>query len=302
MPIAIIGATGMLGKPVTEELIKAGFAVRIIARNVPAAQRLFPAAEVVFGDLRQPESLAPALAGCEAVYLSLSVKQTEREGDFHTETDGMQHLLAAAKQANVQRIAYLSSIVMRYQGQNGFDWWTFRVKHEAVRLIRESGLDYSIFYPSNFMETMLTTQRMGPLVLVVGTGVANHSAVRPWFIAASDYGRQVARALQLAQPGEAQEYVVQGPEPVSQLDAARRLARTYTKRRLRVAVLPPALLRFGSLFSPQADYGWHIGEALNGYPEAFEAQRTWNDLGHPTLTVEAWSTTPPISSSPARAR
>jgi uncharacterized protein YbjT (DUF2867 family) len=284
MPIAIIGATGMLGKPVTEELLNAGFRVRIIARNVPAAQALFPKAEVVFGDLRQRESLAPALAGCEAVYLSLSVKQTERETDFHTETDGMQYLLAAARQTGVRRVAYLSSIVMRYQGINGFDWWAFRVKHEAVRLIKASGLDYSIFYPSNFMETMLTAQRVGPLVLVVGT-----SGVRPWFIAAHDYGRQVARALQLARPGEAQEYVVQGPEPVSQLDAARRLARVYPNSRLRVAVLPPAMLKFGSLFSPQADYGWHIGEALNRYPETFEAQRTWDDLGKPTLTVEAWA-------------
>jgi uncharacterized protein YbjT (DUF2867 family) len=288
MRIAIIGATGMLGKPVADELLKAGFEVRVIARNVSAAQSLFPTADVVFGDLRQRESLAPALAGCETVYLSLSVKQTEKEGDFHTETDGMQHLLAAAKQAGVRRVAYLSSIVMRYQGMNGFDWWAFRVKHEAVRLIQASGLDYSLFYPSNFMETMLGTQRVGPLVLVVGSGVANHSVVKPWFIAAHDYGRQVARALQLARPGMAQEYVIQGPEPVSQLEAAQRLARTYGPARLRAVMMPPAILRFGRLFSPQADYGYHIGEALNRYPETFEAQRTWDELGKPTLTIEAF--------------
>ncbi|WP_212592962.1 NmrA family NAD(P)-binding protein [Spirosoma agri] len=32
MRIAIIGATGMLGQPVTHEFIRAGFSIRIIAR------------------------------------------------------------------------------------------------------------------------------------------------------------------------------------------------------------------------------------------------------------------------------
>ncbi|RZJ68787.1 MAG: NmrA family transcriptional regulator, partial [Flavobacterium sp.] len=70
MTIAIIEATGMLGQPVTHELLSAGYKVRIIARHVAEAKRLFPTAEVVFGDLRKPESLPVALAGCEATYLS----------------------------------------------------------------------------------------------------------------------------------------------------------------------------------------------------------------------------------------
>lgn len=286
MRIGIIGATGMLGKPVTQALVQAGLPVRIIARNVPDTQTLFPKSEVVFGDLQQPDSLVAALAGCTVTYLNLSVKQTEKPTDFHTETDGLRHLLSAAKTAGVTRIAYLSSIVMRYQGMNGFDWWVFRLKQEAVALIKASGLAYSIFYPSNFMETMLTTQRLGPLVLVVGT-----SPVKPWFIAAHDYGRQVARALQRAQAGEPQEYVIQGPEPVTQLEAARRLASAYKKANLQVVAIVPTLLRLGRLFSPQADYGWHIGEALNRYPETFEAQRTWEELGKPTTTVELFAET-----------
>lgn len=282
--IAVIGATGMLGTPVTRQLIAANFEVRIIARNPSAAQRFFPKTTVVFGDLAQPQSLPAALAGVDAVYLNLSVRQTEKPTDFHTESAGLQNLLAAAHSAGIQRIGYLSSIVMRYQGMNGFDWWAFRLKQEAVRLVKESGLDYSIFYPSNFMETMLTTQRMGPLVLVVG-----NSPVKPWFISARDYGQQVARAFQIAQPGQAQEYVIQGPEPLTQLEAARQLATHYSQSSLRVAIIPPAMLRFGRLFSQQADYGSHIGEALNNYPEQFEAQKTWAELGKPKTTVRGFA-------------
>ena len=279
--IAFIGTTGLIGRPVAEELLAAGFSVRIIARDVERVKRLFPAAEVVFGDLQQPESLPDALGGCAVVYLNLAVKQTEKPGDFHTETDGLRHLLTAVKEAGVKRVVYLSSIVMRYQGMNGFDWWVFRIKHEAVQLIKESGLDYSIFYPSNFMETMLATQAMGPLVLVLG-----RSNERPWFVAARDYGRQVARALQIAQPGEAQEYVIQGPEAVDQLSAAQRLVAHLPGAKRRVITMPMAFLALGRHFSQQANYGCHIGEALNRYPERFEAAQTWADLGKPEVTIE----------------
>ncbi len=282
--IAVIGATGMLGQPVTRALITAGFEVRVIARDIQAAQRIFPDATVVFGDLAKPESLPAALTGVDCLYLNLSVRQTEKPTAFHTETDGLRNLLPAAKAAGVQRIGYLSSIVMRYQGMNDFDWWVFRIKNEAVRLLKESGLDYSIFYPSNFMETMLITQRIGPMVLVVG-----NSPVKPWFISARDYGQQVARAFQIAKSGHPQEYVIQGLEPLTQLEAARQLAAHYKQSNLRVVVITPAMLRFGRIFSQQADYGFHIGEALNNYPEQFEAEKTWAELGKPATTVQSFA-------------
>ncbi|RYC66389.1 MULTISPECIES: SDR family oxidoreductase [Spirosoma] len=280
--LAIIGATGMLGQPVAHQLIWAGNAVRIIARNVAEAKGLFPHVEVVPGDLRNPDSLLQALQGVDTVYLSLSVRQTEKRTDFHTETDGLRNLLTAARQAGVTRIAYLSSLVMRYQGMNGFRWWVFEVKHEAVRLIKDSGLRYSIFYPSCFMESINTVQRMGRFILVLG-----RSPVRPWYISAHDYGKQVARALK--QASDNQEYVIQGPEALTQHEAAERFTRAYTASPVRVLTSPLFFLKMGSAFSTQANYGWHIGEALNSYPEQFEAEKTWADLGKPQTTIDQFA-------------
>ncbi|OIN61258.1 NmrA family transcriptional regulator [Arsenicibacter rosenii] len=270
----------MLGRPVTEGLLAAGFPVRIVARKPENAKRLFQKAEVVAGDLRQPDSLVAAFQGADIVYLNLSVKQTEKPGDFHTESDGLTHVLTAAKAAGVKRIAYLSSIVMRYQGMHEFDWWVFRIKQEAVRRIKTAGLHYSIFYPSCFMETLLHTQRLGPFILLIG-----RSPVQPYYIAAQDYARQVAAALQLA-GDQPQEYVIQGPEGITQHEAAERFVRAYAASRLMTLTVPPVLLKAGSRFTQQADYGRHIGEALNNYPEVFEAARTWADLGKPQTTIE----------------
>jgi len=278
MRIAVIGATGLLGRPVTQELINAGLTVTVLSRQPETARKLFPMARVVKADLRDPDSLLAGLRGQDAVYLNLSILQTETSGEFHTETDGLEHLLPVASRLGIRRIGYLSSIVMRYQGVNGFRWWAFDVKQEAVRKIKASGMPYTVFYPSTFMETLPTQVQAGRLML------GGNSDVRLWFIAARDYGKQVARAMQ--RPGaENCEYVVQGPEGLTYAQAADVFVQHFSRRRLSVLRLPMGLLRFFGKFSRQADYGAHILEALNGYPEHFEADRTWRDLGKPTTTL-----------------
>ena len=96
--IAVIGATGMLGRPVAHELIRAGYAVRIIARDRAKAEQQFPGSEVVTGDLRDSASLISALRDTDAVYLNLSVRQEEKQPDFHAEGEGLTNLLEAARQ------------------------------------------------------------------------------------------------------------------------------------------------------------------------------------------------------------
>jgi nucleoside-diphosphate-sugar epimerase len=51
MRILIIGATGMLGKPVTEQLIESGFDVTVLVRDTDKAQALFPFAKILRGDV-----------------------------------------------------------------------------------------------------------------------------------------------------------------------------------------------------------------------------------------------------------
>ncbi|MFC5408683.1 SDR family oxidoreductase [Larkinella bovis] len=278
MNLAVVGATGLIGRPVTEQLIAAGYVVTILARDTEKARAMFPGVRVVAADLRNPDSLRAGLANQQAVYLNLSIKPDEKPDDFHTETDGLKTLLAEARQAGIQRIGYLSSLVMRYQGMNGFRWWAFEVKQEAVRLLKESGIPASIFYASTFMET-LSMQVQGSWLPLAG-----HSEVAMWFIAGRDYGRQVARAFSL--PGhENREYVIQGPEPLTYAAAAKVFAKHYPRQKLKIVTAPLGVLKLLGRFNRSIDYGAHILEALNGYPEQFEAAQDWIELGQPTLTL-----------------
>ena len=72
--IVVIGATGMLGIPVTVALLEAGFEVTALVRKPDEARRVLPAAtQIVAADVRDEASLRRGLDGQDALYLNLSV-------------------------------------------------------------------------------------------------------------------------------------------------------------------------------------------------------------------------------------
>jgi len=154
--ILVVGATGMLGKPVVKELLKAEFKVSALVRNVEKAKIVLPdQVNLIHGDLKDPGSLKKAFSDQEYVYLNLGGEPNEKEKDFHAESDGLKNILAAAKEADIKRIAMISSLVQYYED---IIWWLFDVKKKAVSLLRDSGLPHYIFYPSNFNPKMVTNQ------------------------------------------------------------------------------------------------------------------------------------------------
>lgn len=283
--IAVAGATGMIGRPVTRALLEAGYDVTLLTRSPERAERVFPGTPAVEVDLLDGPSVRAALAGQDAVYLSLSVPPNEPRQAPHAETDGLRHVLASARAHGLQRVALLSSLVQRYQGTDGFHWWVFDVKQEAVRLLKASGLPYTIFYASTFMDNFVDKYRQGTRLLVVGD-----SRQPMYFVAGSDYGAQVARSFRVVPEGEPREYVVQGSEAYLDHEAAYLFAR-HSPEPIRVTRVPLGLLKLlGKVLRP-ARYGAHIVEALNNYPETFEAETTWAELGRPETTIEAFART-----------
>src|SRR5688572_25446985 len=106
--ILVIGATGMLGRPVAERLHAEGFAVRALARSPEQARGLLPAGvDIVQGDVTQPETLARALDGCAGVHINL--KGGPRASDYERiEQEGTRAIAEAARAAGVRQLTYLS--------------------------------------------------------------------------------------------------------------------------------------------------------------------------------------------------
>jgi len=279
MKILFIGATGMLGKPVAAELIQSGFDVTLLARDTAKAQAIFPSAKAVQGDVFDKATLVKAFAQMDVVYMNLSVDQSSKEKDPHAEREGMENIIAAAKETGIKRLACLSSLVHFYEGMNGFSWWSFRIKHAAAEKIKASGIPYSIFYPSTFMETFPYQMMRGNKIAQLGKSIAPM-----WFIAAADYAKQVARSFEITTT-ENKEYNVQGTEAFTFEEAAKVFIANYKKAKLSTMKAPIGLMKFFGIFVQKFNYVWHICEALNKYPEKMDSQQTWNELGTPTTRL-----------------
>lgn len=74
---------------------------------------------------------------------------------------------------------------------------------------------------------------------------------------------------------------MQGQEGYAADEAAQFYVKHYTKKKLGILKAPLGVLKLLRMFAPKFNYGPNIIEALNNYPEKFQAEETWNDLGKP---------------------
>ncbi len=267
----------MLGRYVARQLHAGGFDLRILARNPDKARGLLSGdVEVVRADLRDPSSLRAALRGMEGVYASLSTDPHERNAEFRTEVEGVRHLIEAARECGVRRIGYLSALVTRYEG---IDWWVFDCKREACRMLRESEVTATIFYPSNFFENITELQMSGRRIMLGGT-----QRTQSWWIGAEDFGQQVAASFRLEEDRN-REYTVQGPESFNFEEAAEEFIRNCRGERLKTMKAPLWPFRLLSPFSSTLDYQYRILYAINHFDEQFESGDTWEELGKPRTTL-----------------
>jgi len=145
--VLVTGATGTQGGAVARELLSRGYAVYGLTRN-PASDRAKALSELgvtlVKGDFEDPDSLQAAMQGMYGVF---AMTDWYRD-DFEREIEQGRNLVAAARSAGVKHFVYTS--VAQAETNTGIPH--FDSKWEVEKIVYDSGLDYSIVRPVEFMD------------------------------------------------------------------------------------------------------------------------------------------------------
>ena len=123
MKIFLTGATGFIGHHVARALAADGAQLRMLVRRTSNLANLEGIkGETHVGDLADPESLKPALAGCDAVvHVAADYRLwiPDPAAMYKANVDGTRELLRLAREARVKRFVYTSSVATMHFRRDG---------------------------------------------------------------------------------------------------------------------------------------------------------------------------------------
>ena len=176
--ILVTGGTGFVGSHLLRRLAQTEPAgtVRTLVRN--RAKAAVPAGvEVVEGDITKPESLAAAVVGVDVVIHAAAITGDRKEpysGAYdRINRVGTENLVAAAKQAGVNRLVVLSGLGCRPAPAGTY----MATRWGMEQAVRRSGIPFVILQPSvlfgdgaPFVSALAGLARVSPVLPLVGGG------------------------------------------------------------------------------------------------------------------------------------
>jgi NADH dehydrogenase len=253
--VAIIGGTGFVGGYLIDALLDAGHEPHVLVR--PGSEnKLHRASEcrITKGDLGSPDAIDAVVTGCDAVIYNVGIlREYPREGiTFEAlQYRGAESVAEAAKRAGIRRFLLMSA--------NGIDsaetpYQTTKLRAEAM--IRESGLDYTIFRPSVIFGdprgTMeFATQLYRDMVRMPLPGVGFHTGLSPAsgeVLMSPVHVRDVADAFASALIDDStigKCFMLGGPEVVSWPQMLQRIAAAVGKTKF-ILPMPIGVMKLGA--------------------------------------------------------
>ncbi len=151
--LLVVGATGQLGTEVVRQARAAGRSVRALVRRSSRHLHLQAAGvDIAYGDLRDLESLRAACEGVDAVVATATVVFPTGQYDFdQDEGRGYENLARACLEGGVAQLLF-SSIAMPFSQEYLQRVPSLRMKAASEKVIRESGVPYTIFRFTPFMD------------------------------------------------------------------------------------------------------------------------------------------------------
>ena len=233
--VTVFGGTGFLGRRIVRHIRDKGFSVRIASRHPSSANSDDPELRSIAADVREPQSIAPAVEGAFGVVNAVSLYVERGTDTFHAmHVVAAERLAEEARKAGVERLVQISGIgadahsrspYIRARGQG----------EQAVRAVLPSAgviRPAVMFGPDDaFLNTLVQLLHRLPVYPMFGRGEAR---LQPADV--EDVGEAVARLIQAEIGTAAMTVECGGPRVYSYDELLRTVARAANLRRILVPV------------------------------------------------------------------
>jgi putative NADH-flavin reductase len=254
--LAVLGATGSVGRELAAQALAAGHAVTALVRERPPPGSLDARVAVVVGDVTDAEAVRRAVAGCDAVLSALGHAKGSPDDLL---ARAAANVVAAMRAEGIERLVVLSSsAVADPEDRPGLRYRAARVllraampavvrdHREQARLIEESGLAWTLVRgPVLFTDGPRTGRyRAGAITGTTAIRVSRADLADFMLTAATD-ARLVHQLPLISEspPGRAQ-----APPMCSKTHKSASAAATIVTTSQRNAVSPPSRGGSGSQF------------------------------------------------------
>lgn len=171
--VCVIGGSGFVGRHIVHLLAAEKIQVRVPTRRrerVKDELILLPTVDVLDADVHDPATLDRLVQGADAVINLVGILHEERRGDFHrVHTELPAKIMEACRRNGVKRYLHMSALNADTAAPSAY----LRSKGEAEKLVRASGLDWTLFRPSlifgrgdTFLNLFARLLRFLPVVLL----------------------------------------------------------------------------------------------------------------------------------------
>ncbi len=272
--VLVTGATGNTGSGLVPALRKAGVDVRAFVQDEAKAQPLKDlGAEIVVGDLDQPETIAPAVDGVDKIYLLTWNGPTQAQQAIN--------VIQAAKKAgnpHIVRHSMWGSEKSRIVQQGD----------QVEAALSSSGLPWTLLQPTFFMQNLMmaaqTIASDGMLYWDTGDGKLGMIDLRDIV--------DTALAVLTGDGHEGKSYILTGPEAVSMHDVANTFSKVLGKKVTYVSVPGEAALQSMLSMGFPEWIARGYGELMVGFSQGFASRTTDNVAtltGHPARSIEQFA-------------
>jgi len=248
--ILVAGATGYLGRYVTDEFKRQGHFVRTLVRSPEKLELLeSPPDQIVKGEVTRPDTLEGVCDGMDVVFSSVGITR-QKDGLSFRDVDfqGNLNLLNEALRAGVRKFVYISV----FNGKQLLHLDIVKAHEDFVEMLKSSGIDYTVLRPTGYFSDMgefMAMAKKGRIYLV-GDGKNKMNPI---------HGADLAKCCVDALEQREQEIDIGGPDILTYREIAEAAFRALG-RPTRISTVPRRLMNV--VVAVTKVFNQHQGELL----------------------------------------